>query len=395
MRVGTQKHVEEYLRSAAYNLLNTDRGLIVADKPGVGGDRDTLVVWLPAQLYSGKPFSQFEPSFVEKLEQDVALYPDAHYTMLVDSLEGISRSFTEIATTRRVKIRVPAQFFDAPFRVEDSPEAASAIKAFRDPDISNFIPQPYVQDLDGGASSTNSDLLRDLIDDIDAATAPCIRFVVGSAGAGKSVLFKNLFGLMYRDFLAKKNRRILSRRPIPFVPEHLRDTYTIRTVALVDSFLRADVAAPVSRETLEWMVANGCCSWMFDGLDELYSGDPEFFDYLLEKLTRPDSQAQILICARDSLLSSNDSFVEFLNNFPPRVETAVKIYRLVDWGLAAKRRYAWIELINRSPRGDERDPPRVTDFLREVNENATARSLSGLPFYCSLLLERFKEDRPA
>jgi hypothetical protein len=155
--------------------------------------------------------------------------------------------------------------------------------------------------------------LSDLVDDIQAAEGPCIRFVVGSAGAGKSVLFKNLFGLTYRDFIAKKNRRVLSRRPIPFIPEHLRETYIIRTVALVDSFLRTDVAAPVPRETLEWMLANGCCSWMFDGLDELYSGDPEFFDYLLEKLTRPDSQAQILICARDSLLSSNDRLMEFLN----------------------------------------------------------------------------------
>src|ERR1700738_2925046 len=161
MRVGTQKHVEEYLRSAAYNLLNTDRGLIVADKPGVGGDRDTLVVWLPAQLYPSKPFSEFEPRFVEKLEQDVALYPDAHYTILVDSLEGISRTFTEIATTRRVKIRVPALFFDAPFRLDDAPEAASAIKLLRDPDISKFIPQPYRLGFNGEDASSDSDLLKD------------------------------------------------------------------------------------------------------------------------------------------------------------------------------------------------------------------------------------------
>jgi Pentapeptide repeats (8 copies) len=394
MRIGTQQHVEEYLRSAAYNLLNTDHGLIVADKAGVGGDRDTLVVWLPAQLYPGKSFSQFEPSFVEKLERDVSVYPDAHYIILVDSLEGISRTFTEIATTRRVKIRVPALFFDAPFRVEEAPEAASAIKSLRDLDISKFIPQPYFQELNGSASITHSDLLSDLVDDIQAAEGPCIRFVVGSAGAGKSVLFKNLFGLTYRDFIAKKNRRVLSRRPIPFIPEHLRETYIIRTVALVDSFLRTDVAAPVPRETLEWMLANGCCSWMFDGLDELYSGDLEFFDYLLEKLTRPDSQAQILICARDSLLSSNDRFMEFLNSFPPGIDSAVKIYRLMDWGPPSKRRYAWIELVNRSPTRDERDPPRVTDFLRQINENPTATSLSGLPYYCSLLVERFKENRP-
>jgi hypothetical protein len=105
----------------------------------------------------------------------------------------------------------------------------------------------------------------------------------------------------------KKSRLNLSQRPIPFVPQHLRTTYSVRTLALVDSFLRSDVAAPVSRDTLEWMLTNGHCIWMFDGLDELYSGDPEFFDYILDLLTRPESRAQIVICARDSLLSSNDT----------------------------------------------------------------------------------------
>jgi hypothetical protein len=129
---------------------------------------------------------------------------------------------------------------------------------------------------------------------------PCIRFIVGNAGAGKSVLFQGLFAILYRHFIDLKIKLTLSPRPIPFIPQHLRSTYTIRTLALVDSFLRSDVAAPVSRETLEWMLTNGHCIWMFDGLDELYSGDPEFFDYLLDLLTRPDSHAQILVCARDS-----------------------------------------------------------------------------------------------
>ena len=39
---------------ADYNLLNTEPGFIVADKPGVGGDRDTLLVApdgdLPGQI---------------------------------------------------------------------------------------------------------------------------------------------------------------------------------------------------------------------------------------------------------------------------------------------------------------------------------------------------------
>ena len=39
----TERRVEGYLRSAAYNILNTEEGFIAADQLGLGGDRDTLL----------------------------------------------------------------------------------------------------------------------------------------------------------------------------------------------------------------------------------------------------------------------------------------------------------------------------------------------------------------
>ena len=392
MGAQSQQDVESYLRSADYNLLNTEPGFIVADKPGVGGDRDTLLVWLPTEIYPGKSFGQFEPSLADKIEDAVERHPDARYTVLVDSLEGISRTFSEIASGHGVKIRVPVQFFDAPFRAEESPEAASAIKDLRD--LSHFtkrVPQPYSQQGTSSASDGGPDLLTDLREEITSLNSPRIRFIVGPAGAGKSVLFHGLFAILYRDFIELKNKLSLSRRPIPFIPQHLRSTYTIRTVALVDSFLRSDVAAPVSRDTLEWMLTNGHCIWMFDGLDELYSGDPEFFDYLLDLLTRPSSRAQILVCARDSLLSSNDTFVQFLKSFPPGSDSSVKIYRLKDWDRWSKRYFAWLGFIDRAPGKNEPDPGPVSTFLSAVEATQSIRVLSGVPYYCSLLLERNKQ----
>ena len=394
MVASSQEHVEGYLRSAGFNLLNTDQGFLVADKPGVGGDRDTLLVWLPRQLFPDRRLNQVEVSFFGRLERDIERYPDARYTVLVDSLGGISRAFTEFANARGVKIRVPVQFFDAPFRVEESTEAASAIKSLRDvSELGRRVPQPFSshgQD----SEEIEPDLLRHLREAFAPQAGPSIRFVVGSAGAGKSVLFRSLFAIMYRDFIDRKNRLNLSARPIPFTPEHLRATYTIRTLALVDSFLRSDVAAPVSRETLEWMLANSYCTWMFDGLDELYSGDPEFFEYLLELLTRPGSKAQILVCARDSLLSSNDAFVQFLRNFSPASDSSVQIYELSAWERASKRQYAWIELEGKIPTSGAADPPVVAAFLNSTGANQTIRQLSGLPYYCSLLLSKQKEGRP-
>jgi hypothetical protein len=387
MGVQSRQNVESYLRSADYNLLNSEPGFVVADKPGVGGDRDTLLVWLPTELYPSRSFGQLEPSLIDKIEEAIERYPDARYTILVDTLEGISRTFSDIASGHGVKIRVPVQFFDAPFRAEESPDAASAIKELSD--LSFFtkrVPQPYSEQRGASSGSAGGrDLLLDLQDEMISPNKPCIRFIVGNAGAGKSVLFQGLFAILYRHFIDLKIKLTLSPRPIPFIPQHLRSTYTIRTLALVDSFLRSDVAAPVSRETLEWMLTNGHCIWMFDGLDEL------FFDYLLDLLTRPDSHAQILVCARDSLLSSNDTFVQFLRSFPAGTDPSIKIYRLQDWERASKRYFAWLDFVGRAPAKNDADPPPVSTFVAGVEATESIRALSGVPYYCSLLLERSKQ----
>ena len=102
------------------------------------------------------------------------------------------------------------QFFDAPFRVEESPDAASAIRELRD--LSFFakrVPQPYLQE---GLEHDGPDLLEVLREDISSPSAPCIRFILGNAGAGKSVLFKSLFAILYRDFIDNKNKRRVSLR---------------------------------------------------------------------------------------------------------------------------------------------------------------------------------------
>ena len=390
MQVGTPAQVEGYLRSAGYRLLNNTAGFIVADKPELGGDRHTLLVCLPSHLFPGRHFPQFEAALVDRIDDETAKYPEAKCTILVQSLEGIGRPFRELASSRGLNIRVPVQFFDAPFRVEESTEAVSAIKALRDSlDLRRRIQQPFVQD---GVNNNGIDLLSHLRAEIKTAVEPCIRFVVGSAGAGKSVLFNSLFSVLYRDFLDAKARLEMSPRPIPLIPEHLRNTYMIRTPALMESFLRSDVAAPVSRETLEWMLTNSCCFWMFDGLDELYSGDPDFFDYILELMTRPGSNAQLLVCARDSLLSSNDAFMQFMRAFSSD-EAAIQVYRLKDWDNSAKRAFAWTQLEGRTPRSPTEESPKVDTFLNWLNASKSTRALSGLPYYCSLLLDRYADGQ--
>jgi hypothetical protein len=143
------RNIEGYLGSGGYNLLNTDTGFLVPDKAGVGGDK--LLVWFPRKMFPGNRFVQLEPALLSRLGHDTERHPGARYTIRVESLEGICWNFTEIVSARGIKIRIPVQLFDAPFRVEESPETLSLIKLLRNVSgLSSRVPQPYSQQRDDG-----------------------------------------------------------------------------------------------------------------------------------------------------------------------------------------------------------------------------------------------------
>ena len=58
-----------------------------------------------------------KPTLLSRLEHDPKRHPDARYTNLVESLEGISRNDTEMVSARGIKIGVTPQF-DAALRAE-------------------------------------------------------------------------------------------------------------------------------------------------------------------------------------------------------------------------------------------------------------------------------------
>jgi len=71
-------------------------------------------------MFPGKRFVQLEPTLLSRLEHDPKRHPDARYTNLVESLEGISRNDTEMVSARGIKIGVTPQF-DAALRAEAEP----------------------------------------------------------------------------------------------------------------------------------------------------------------------------------------------------------------------------------------------------------------------------------
>ncbi len=392
-----QNLIQSYLQSAGYNLLDIKEGFIVADKWGLGGDRDTRLLWILPAPVRVKNFQDLERHLIRDFESVIPQYPNSTYSIVVYTLEGLSRDFRSEAARLGVKLRVPVQFFDAPYRIEDAPQAASAINTLRDPEpVRKRVTQPYSILIDGETSEHGEDLLPYLLNEIigdrvSSVRRPCLRVVIGPAGAGKTVLFNSLFARLYNQFLDNKRKLQDFPRPVPLIPDYLRQASTIRTEALIDGFLRADVAAPVPPVTFEWMLVHGYCTWLFDGLDELYAGDPDFFDHLLDLLTQPESQAQILICARNSLLTTCENFAYFLREFPPGPGDTVRVYRLEDWEYPSKRAFAWLSFEGKLPRKSDSDSPQVAQFLTAITKSDSLKSLSGLPYFCDLLIGEFKQ----
>ena len=267
------------------------------------------------------------------------------------------------------------------------PRYQPAMRGFSQP--STRVAQRYTAESAAGEQREGDDLLDTLFAELRSVGAPKVRVVVGRAGSGKSVLFNSLFHRLYEEFLDFKRRRVLRPRPVPFVPHHLRDAGVPRLPHVIDSVLHAEVAFPVAQRTFRWLLTQGFGTWLLDGLDELYAGDGEFFDYLTDFVTAAGSRAQVTLFCRDSLLSTSDTFEEFRELCG--ASDLLTIYRLSEWDRRAKRAFAWLELEGRPERNGEPASPAVGRFLRDLEAAPALDALSGLPFYCKLLLEEFRD----
>jgi hypothetical protein len=377
-----QALAREYLTSAGLRILEERSDCLVADKLVFGGDRDTWLVWtLPAEEEPGR----YEHMLRTSISSVRPNYPDAKAYLVAPSRGGFSRDFLHTLPELRITFLVPVQFFDAPFKHEEAPKAASAIADIRSLAASQKrVPQPFR--LEDGTGEPQDDLFEELLAELAKPDSATVRVIVGRAGIGKSFLFRALFDSLYADFLSAKAQQRSASRPIPLLPEHLKGIYAIRTEALIDNFLRTDVAAPVARATFEWLLVNGFATWLLDGLDELYAGDPGFFEYLFDLLGSRNSKAQITIFCRDSLLTTSDAFAEFRDVCADT--PALKIYRLSQWERRSKRQFAWFALEGRLPKSGEQDSGKVNAFLTTIDRNPTLSSLCGLPFYCDLLVQQ-------
>ena len=382
-----QSLAESFFTSAGYHFLQQRDGFFVADRLGLGGLRDTWLVWVPRRLNLPEDYRRSESGLLGEFRTYIPKYPKARYFVLTPSV-SFTKPFQVEASRLAVTLTVPIFFFDSPYRHELAADYKSAISSLVEVDgVRVRVPQPFLRSADG---THGDDLFSELVEDISTDRNPFLRIVVGPAGIGKSVLFGALFNALYQRFQKNKQKRQVSPRPVPLLPTYLRRTTSVRTAQVIEEFLRTDVASPVLPATFEWMLCNGYSTWLFDGLDELYTGDPDFFVNLLDLFTRPSSEARVLLCARESLITTSPSFADFLEEFSSSSRSAVKIYRLENWQRKSKRIFAWVQFEGCAPKSQDRDPEKVDAFLRLVESSDSFKALSGVPYYCSLVLEDFK-----
>ena len=377
-----QEQVVSYFDTLGYSVVERSEELVVVDKIDIGGVRDTRIIWTPEEPEHDWEFSRIENRLLTSIQNKRVQYPESRGWILSYTFGGFSQEFLSNVRKHNVLLRVPIQFFDMPFKYEEAPKYQSVISDLRKAPVR--IPQPFSIMRGGNLVKGNGDLLEELWQDFRSLESPKLRIVVGPAGIGKSWLFRSLFSRLYTHFINQKRRLEVFPRPIPLLPSYIKKAGTLRTRELFRSFMDTEVASVVPQSTFEWLVVHGYATWLFDGLDELYAEDQDFFNNLADILTRPvrNNRAGILICARESLLSSCEPFVEFLEDYGGEGdEPVIKIYRLEGWENPSKRAFASLHF----------DAPRDDLFMKYITRTKSLRELSSLPYYCELLRKSFMQ----
>lgn len=399
-----------YLQAGGYQVRRDTDGFLDLEHPEPsGGPPRRLLVWsADGTLSKSAALTALERAERDKREEvllaafakEIGAAPGALGYYLVPSTGGLSRPFSTGASARLKEpggVRVPVQFFDTGYKVETA--AGTKVRSVLGKVLDTAgklrrVAQPFLI-RKGLGQDDAAPAKGDLVEHLDAAMrdpgqGAKVRFIDGAAGSGKTVAFNALLDLTFKEFKEAKASHIRSRRPIAFLPEHIREEAIGYVDDVLDAASDADMAQAVEPEQLRWLLKHGYATWMFDGLDEFYSGDNDFFEFLDKEISDPASQAQFIICARDSLLTSNEAMRGFIER-QLRRGGAVELYELAPWDAKCWAQLAWLELEN-GRKGYEQSS-KVKQFVSALQASPTLADLARLPFYCTVMLETFRAQK--
>lgn len=349
---------------------------------------------------------QREDTLLREMIAEMQGHNDAVGYYVVPSRQGLSAEFIASATEilqrggrdRRGGIRIPSEFFDTDYKMDTRTGRAAKASAlgqlFDRVKSRRRVAQPFMRRTGLGPNDrriADGDIVEHL--DVlfrDPVSRATLRIIDGPAGGGKSVAFETLVVALYEEFIEAKKRQIGRPRPIVFLPDHIRGENLAGYVDnVIDAAMEAEAARPVEAEQLKFLLNHGHGVWMFDGLDEFFGSDNNFFEFLGNELSNPESRAQVLICSRDSLLTSSSALGAFVSGQLAK-GTAIELYELAPWGPDAWRKLAWMEL--ESGLNDKQSSPRVEAFVAALSSSKELSQLASLPFYCTVLLDEFRKS---
>lgn len=390
--------VEGFLEAAGYAIAGRAAHGVLGERPGADGVAERIAVWSFMPDGAGK---YDEATLAGEIESELAAADgQVPAFLVVPTLAGLSTAFRERMSRLGVGIRVPVQFFDTPYKADGDTafgtgggeDARSVFAEFVDDTAglaSRRVMQPFVAlsalgDSAGGFVN-GDDLLERLVTDLSSpAAGPRLTIVIGHAGAGKSVLFASLFASLHHRFAAEKRAQRSAARPILFLPGHIRDRQIKTLDGLLDAVARTDAAAATNPRLMRWLNQHGATSWMFDGLDEFFAGEGDFVA-ALDDMLKGNGHSEILICTRDSLLTSSTALRDLVDAHLP--SGRVKLYELARWDRPSQRALATLKLTGAPPSGGAADGPDVSAFLARLDQSPALSELATLPFYCGLLLD--------
>jgi hypothetical protein len=328
------------------------------------------------------PDRQRETKLIGQLGSLRDIYPHATHLLVVETLSGYSTEFKKFTRSLGVTVREEMLLFDAEFKSDvnrDASDIAREIRESAEQADSLRVAQPFRSFTGRGDLVTSGpDAVERLTNFLTSrAENARIAFLVGPAGAGKTVAFEETFRRCYESFQQKKARRLQAVRPLALTPKHLSRVRGNTLQGVIHAFLNNEIARPIGLNGLNWMIDNGQLAVMCDGLDEVLATDDQFFDFLTDRLTAVNGRGQLLVCVRDSLFNTCRNLHEFLLDATDYID----IFQLDSWSTATKRDFA-----HKRFSSDSRQPE---GFIGVIQSHPSARHLSDNPFYCRLLADLY------
>lgn len=403
-------------------------------------------VWVPA-LGKSADLDRIRTDILQELDAGAA--GGARRLVLLPTLPALGAAFQTAVKDRGALLRTYGQFLDDEFKTDDSlvvsgaagaetrrraravldarGEKAREGAAMLPPTLRarldardgfdpararglGRLPQPYTK-VAGPPLGSGADLLTDVIAALDpeegAGPGPAkgahVILVIGNAGVGKSVFFDALYAYANRRFIDVKRRQGVAARAIRFTPDEIVDAPSFSADRLFEAIAETPEAGLGRREVLDWRLHEGLALLMFDGLDEFFADQDDFFAEIEARYLGEASRARLLICLRDSLLVTSDAvraLIERLSAHSASERSTLSILRVEPWlvGDAEARAFAWARIEGREPEAGEADTPRVRAFaelLGRIEGDEAWREVAGLPFFLQAMAEMLAEGETA